>query len=126
MTAVTLGMVAQLGLAVLALAAALVPSNRWRSTLVGLTCVALGLAGAATGVLALLGHTGQLTLDVPLTWAGGSGGSLTLAPSPLGGVFLPTAPSRPAPDGQRSRSSCSVCSSSRPPPTCSASSSPGS
>ena len=88
MTAVTLGMVAQLGLAVLALAAALVPSNRWRSTLVGLTCVALGLAGAATGVLALLGHTGQLTLDVPLTWAGGSGGSLTLAPSPLGGFFL--------------------------------------
>ncbi len=86
MTLVTAGTLAQLTLAAVALLAALAPA-RARNLLAGSACAALGVAGAVSGFAAMTGGAGSVRLPVALPLVGGLD-PLTLAPTPLGGVFL--------------------------------------
>lgn len=86
MSTVALGLAAQLVLLAVALVAALAPA-RVRSTIAGLACGALGVAGAVTGFTAMTGGTGSLELPVALPLVGVLD-PVMLAPTPLGGVFL--------------------------------------
>ncbi|HEX2704616.1 MAG TPA: proton-conducting transporter membrane subunit [Candidatus Lustribacter sp.] len=86
MTPVETGLVLQLGLAAVAVVAALAAPQRARSLAAGGASVALGVAGAVTGALVLGGGTGSL--EVPLAVAPGLVAELTLAPDRLGGLFM--------------------------------------
>lgn len=83
MSGVHQGLIAQLVLAAVAVAVALLTPARSRSVLAGTACAALSVAGTVTGVLAAGGHTGALVghLVLPI-------GPLTLAPDRLGGLFI--------------------------------------
>jgi formate hydrogenlyase subunit 3/multisubunit Na+/H+ antiporter MnhD subunit len=89
MNVLTVGMGVQLGLAALAVLLAAAAPDRLRSALAGSAVAALGVAGVATGVAAMRAGAPAsgmqvpvaLPLDAPLE-------PLTVAPDPLGGVFL--------------------------------------
>lgn len=92
---VTIGLIAQLILAAVAVVLAVVVPARARSVVAGTACAALGTAGAVTGVAALTAGastlvTGTVTgLVIPLALP--TNDILvppTLAPTPLGGLFL--------------------------------------
>lgn len=77
------GLVAQLALTVLAVAVALAAPDRTRRVWAGLACAALSVAGLVTGVLAVAGESGSLTLALALPDF-----TLGVAPDRLGGVFI--------------------------------------
>jgi formate hydrogenlyase subunit 3/multisubunit Na+/H+ antiporter MnhD subunit len=81
MSSVWWGLLSQLVLAVGAVVAAAVCPARIRSVAAGSVCGLLGLAGAATGVLLLTGHTGSAAVDTGVV-------TLTLEPDRLAGVFM--------------------------------------
>jgi len=82
-SAVELGLVSQLVLALVAASVAVLAPTRLRSPLAGVAASAVGVAGAVTGVLVLAGRGGRVELPttVPL-------GDIGLDPSPLGGLFM--------------------------------------
>ncbi len=84
MTLTDLGLLGQPLLAVLAFAAAVAVTDQRRSAVAGTLNAALGLAIALTGIGALLGQPGTLTLGTPIPGIG----LLSLAPDRLGGIFL--------------------------------------
>jgi hydrogenase-4 component B len=84
MTLTDLGLLGQPLLAVLAFAAAVAVTDQRRSAVAGTLNAALGLAIALTGIGALLGQPGTLTLGSPIPGIG----LLSLAPDRLGGIFL--------------------------------------
>ncbi len=83
MTAVEAGIHAQLALAVVATAAAVLAPARLRSLCSGLASAALGVAGAVTGALALAGGQGstEIPMSIPID-------PVVLSPGPLGGFFM--------------------------------------
>jgi formate hydrogenlyase subunit 3/multisubunit Na+/H+ antiporter MnhD subunit len=83
MTAVELGLIAQLGLVVAAVVAATAAPERLRSRAAGAISALLGAAGAATGSLVLSGLHGAVELRTALPL-----GRLALDPTPLGGFFM--------------------------------------
>ena len=87
MNAVEVGLLAQLGLTAVAVAAAILAPPHRRSVLAGTACAALGLAGVVTGVAAMAGTSGSVRLPVALP-LGPTLDPLVLAPLRLGGVFL--------------------------------------
>ena len=84
MTPTDLGLLGPPLLAVLAFAAAVAVTDQRRSAVAGTLNAALGLAIALTGIGALLGQPGTLTLGSPIPGIG----LLSLAPDRLGGIFL--------------------------------------
>lgn len=85
MTAVTAGVYAQGLLAAVAVVLAVaVADGRRRNRLAGSVCAALGAAGVATGLAAVGGSHGVVTLPSVLPWDV----SVGLSPTPLGGVFM--------------------------------------
>lgn len=80
-------LIAVLALAGVAIAVPWVSPGRLRSLLGGVASALLGAAGIVAGVAAMGGAGGVLTLPVALPVAGGLD-PLTLAPTPLGGVFV--------------------------------------
>lgn len=82
-----MGLWAQLGLAVLCVAAACIPRVGVRSSVAGSLCVVLGIAGAATGAAAMTGHVGRVQLPIALPLVAPLE-PLSLAPGSLGGVFM--------------------------------------
>lgn len=87
MTAVGLGLIAQLVLAVVAILAAAAAPVRSRSALAGAACVGLGIAGVVTGAAAMGGQTASLRIPVALPLALPLD-PLVLSPDRLGGVFV--------------------------------------
>ena len=83
MSAVGLGLEAQLVLAVVAAIVATWAPPRLRSTLAGVVSAAVGLTGAVTGVLVLAGSRGRIEVPTSLPL-----GDVGLDPSPLGGFFM--------------------------------------
>jgi hydrogenase-4 component B len=82
-TAVEVGLLTQVVLTAVAVGAATLLAPRFRARLAGAAVVAIGLAGAATGALALSGSNGSVTLPVALPVD-----PLVLAPDRLGGFFM--------------------------------------
>jgi len=82
-SAVELGLEAQLVLAVVAAIVATWAPPRLRSTLAGVVSAAVGLTGAVTGVLVLAGSRGRIEVPTSLPL-----GDVGLDPSPLGGFFM--------------------------------------
>lgn len=83
MSAVELGLEAQLVLALAAATVAVLAPTRLRPALAGVLAAAVGLAGAVTGVLVLAGRRGRVDLPMSLPL-----GDVGLDPSPLGGFFM--------------------------------------
>ena len=83
MSAVEVGLVAQLVLALVAAIVALSAPPTLRSALAGVVSAAVGVAGAITGVLVLAGWRGRVDLPTSLPL-----GDVGLDPSPLGGFFM--------------------------------------
>lgn len=83
MSAVELGLEAQLILAVVAAIVATWAPPPLRSTLAGVVSAAVGLTGAVTGVLVLAGSRGRIEVPTSLPL-----GDVGLDPSPLGGFFM--------------------------------------
>ena len=79
----SVGLVAQLVLAVAAAIVALSAPPALRSALAGVVSAAVGVAGAVTGVLVLAGWQGRVDLPTSLPL-----GDVGLDPSPLGGFFM--------------------------------------
>jgi len=77
------GLIAQACFAATAVLAAIALPRGARNLGTGVATAAVGLAGVATGVLALNGHGGTIALPVALPV-----GHLALAPTPLGGFFM--------------------------------------
>lgn len=86
MNLLEVGLVAQLALALLGVAAAVSAPTPLRPLLSGGATLLLGLAGVGTGALALSGHTG--IVSAPLTVGLGLDAEVTLAPDRLGGLFM--------------------------------------
>jgi formate hydrogenlyase subunit 3/multisubunit Na+/H+ antiporter MnhD subunit len=82
-SAVGLGLEAQLVLAVVAAIVATWAPPRLRSTLAGVVSASVGLTGAVTGVLVLAGSRGRIEVPTSLPL-----GDVGLDPSPLGGFFM--------------------------------------
>jgi hydrogenase-4 component B len=82
-SAVELGLVAQLMLAPAAVAVAVLSPTRMRPGLTGVSAAVVGLAGAVTGVLLLAGERGRVEFPTSLQL-----GEVGLDPSPLGGFFM--------------------------------------
>jgi hydrogenase-4 component B len=82
-SAVALGLAAQLVLALLAATMAVLGPTRLRPALAGVSAAAVGLAGAVTGVLVLAGRRGRVDLPTSLPL-----GDIGLDPNPLGGFFM--------------------------------------
>jgi formate hydrogenlyase subunit 3/multisubunit Na+/H+ antiporter MnhD subunit len=82
-SAVEVGLVAQLVLALVAAIVALSAPPTLRSALAGVVSAAVGGAGAITGVLVLAGWRGRVDLPTSLPL-----GDVGLDPSPLGGFFM--------------------------------------
>jgi hydrogenase-4 component B len=82
-SAVELGLEAQLVLALVAATVAALAPARLRPALTGVLAAAVGLAGAVTGVLVLAGKRGRVDLPMSLPL-----GDMGLDPSPLGGFFM--------------------------------------
>lgn len=83
MTPLSYGLVAQLALAAVAMAAALLPRERIRSALSGGASAAMGATGVITGVLAMTGGRGRLVVPIALPLD-----PLTFEPDRLGGLFI--------------------------------------
>ncbi|TFD26823.1 proton-conducting transporter membrane subunit [Cryobacterium cryoconiti] len=83
MTALEAGLLGQLLLLVLAVAAALLTPTRWRSRVSGTVCTLLATAGVVTGAIALSGGTGSLTIPTALPLD-----PLVLSPDKLGGLVM--------------------------------------
>ena len=83
MSAVEVGLVTQLVLALVAAIVALSAPPTLRSALAGVVSAAVGVAGAITGVLVLAGWRGRVDLPTSLPL-----GDVGLDPSPLGGFFM--------------------------------------
>ena len=83
MTLVQAGLLAQLVLTGLAVAAAVFVGPRRRAGVVGAVVVGIGIAGAVTGARALAGGHGSLTVPVALPFD-----PVVLAPDRLGGFFM--------------------------------------
>lgn len=86
MNLLEVGLVGQLVLALLAVTAAVAVPTPLRPLLAGGATLLLGLAGVATGALALSGHTG--IVSAPLTVGLGLDAEVSLAPDRLGGLFM--------------------------------------
>ena len=83
MNPLSLGLLAELALAGLAVLAAMLPVERIRSIASGSACAAMGVAGIATGALAMAGATGGIVIPVAVPQA-----ALAFAPDRLGGLFV--------------------------------------
>lgn len=83
MTGVETGLLAQGGLAVVAILVASTAPARRRNLLAGTACAALAAAGATTGALALAGGRGTARIPTALGVP-----DLVLAPDALGGLFI--------------------------------------
>lgn len=83
MNLVEIGIAAQLGLGLGAVVAALLDRGPSRSLTAGIFTAATGVAGVVTGVAALTGQTGSMTIPTTLASV-----ELSLAPGPLGGFFV--------------------------------------
>ncbi len=79
----TAGLVAQLLLAALAGGCGMVPRASSRAVLSGAACAALSVAGVLTGLAAMRGGTGRLTVHLALP-----GARVLLAPDRMGGLFM--------------------------------------
>lgn len=85
MTLVSVGLVAQLVLAALAVLAGLaIGRPRARSVTAGVLCIGVGLAGSVTGLGALFGPSGAIGFRLPVPGLG----DVLFQPSPLGGLFV--------------------------------------
>jgi hydrogenase-4 component B len=82
-TGVEIGIYTQVGFAVLAMLAAILDSQTLRNVACGLAVAGIGVAGAVTGGLALVGGTGRVRLPLALPLD-----PVVLAPTPLGGLFM--------------------------------------
>lgn len=83
MTPISWGLLAQLVLAAVAVALALVPRERLRSVLGGGASAAMSVAGIVTGVLAIAGGTGGIRFSVAVPAE-----PLTFVPDRIGGFFI--------------------------------------
>lgn len=83
MTAIALGLVAQLGLTLAAAVIAFSVPPRARSILSGIFCALTSAAGLLTGALALAGWRGDLHIPLALSMD-----PVVLAPTRLGGLFM--------------------------------------
>lgn len=83
MTPVEAGLSAELALTCVAVAAAIFVSPRQRARVAGAAVASIGVVGAATGLLALDGGRGSITVPVSLPFD-----PVVLAPDRLGGFFM--------------------------------------
>ena len=83
MTPVEVGIYAELALAVVAMAVAVLSRPPWRAPLAGAATAALGAVGAVTGAIALSGGHGRVEIPLALPID-----PLVLSPTPLGGFFM--------------------------------------
>ncbi|MGZ4663127.1 MAG: hypothetical protein ACXVYB_17815, partial [Arthrobacter sp.] len=83
MTGLGAGLLLQLGLALAAVIAALAATASQRSRITGLLCTLVSATGFTTGIAAMAGGRGGLTVALALPMD-----PLTLAPDRLGGLFM--------------------------------------
>ena len=83
MSPIAAGLLLQLTLAAVAVIIALLVTPAWRSRTVGLAGAALATVGLSTGLVAMTGATGTLTIPVALPMD-----ALSLSPDRLGGLFM--------------------------------------
>lgn len=83
MTGIGAGLLVQMAMAAVAVVAALSAPASWRSRISGVACSLVGAAGLVTGLAAMAGSQGGLTIPVALPMD-----ELTLSPDRLGGLFM--------------------------------------